>query len=148
MLLFDGALGLVLLALWLYCLLDAITSAADQVRNLPKLFWVVIVLILPEVGSIAWLIAGRPRGIVRPRSLPYKGNTGLPARPQRATRRVADRAPDDDPEFIRTIGERQDDVEGEHEALLDKWEADLRRREEELRRRAEPDTDGPGQTPA
>jgi hypothetical protein len=46
--------------------------------------------------------------------------------------------PDDNPEFLASLREehRRD------EALLKSWEADLRRREEELRRR---DGDGPAQ---
>lgn len=132
----EGALGIALLALWIYCLLDSITAAPNQVRNLPKLLWVLIVVILPDVGSIAWLIAGRPRTPVRPGGLPYKGNNGLAAKPSRP--RAGRGAPDDDPEFIKSIN----DLDGEHEALLDKWEADLRRREEDLKRRTEPTTDG------
>lgn len=140
----EGVLGLALLGLWIYCLLDAITANTDQVRNLPKLLWVGIVVILPDVGSIAWLIAGRPRSVPRPGGLLNKSTTGhaSPAPPRRAKRR----APDDDPEFMKSIA----DLDSEHEALLDKWEADLRRREEELKRRNAPPTptDGPGDTPA
>lgn len=40
-------------------------------------------------------------------------------------------APDDDPAFLRSVERsRRDDQE-----MFSKWEADLRRREEELRRR-------------
>jgi hypothetical protein len=30
------------------------------IRNLPKVAWLLIVLFFPVVGSIAWLVAGRP----------------------------------------------------------------------------------------
>jgi hypothetical protein len=51
---------------------------------------------------------------------------------------------------MRSIAENTADLDSEHEALLDKWEADLRRREEELRQRRddEGEADGPDQTPA
>jgi Phospholipase_D-nuclease N-terminal len=52
--------GLVLLALWLFCLIDAIATDEYRVRNMPKTIWVLIVLLVPTVGSIAWLVAGRP----------------------------------------------------------------------------------------
>lgn len=55
----DGAVGLVLLGLWIFCLIDVITTDESQVRNLPKLAWPFVVLLLPDVGSIAWLVAGR-----------------------------------------------------------------------------------------
>lgn len=50
------------------------------------------------------------------------------ARSRSRSRQVA---PDDDPEFLRELGR----VNSEHEATLEKWEKDLARREEELRRR-------------
>jgi hypothetical protein len=105
---------LVLLLLWLYCLFDAIGADPTRVRNLPKIAWVVIVLLFFDIGSILWLVAGRPRGPAR--SLPYKGNTGIPPEYDRPGRATA-QSPDDDAAFL----------EG------------LKRRAEEQRRRAEED---------
>ncbi len=59
MLLFDGVGGLVFLALWIFCFIDVLTTPETACRNLPKLVWIFIVLLLPLVGSIAWLVAGR-----------------------------------------------------------------------------------------
>lgn len=56
----DGAFGLILLGLWIFCVIDAITNDASAVRNLPKPVWIMLVLLLPDIGSIAWLVAGRP----------------------------------------------------------------------------------------
>ena len=36
-----------------------LTTPEAACRNLPKLAWIFIVLLLPLVGSIAWLVAGR-----------------------------------------------------------------------------------------
>lgn len=107
MLLADGALGMVLLVVWVYCIFDAITSDAPAVRNLPKGVWVVLVIILSDIGSLLWLVAGRPQGPAR--SLPDKGNTGIPAEYDRPGRAVA-ASPDDDAAFLaslRTRAERQ-----------------------------------------
>jgi hypothetical protein len=95
-------LGVILTAVWVYCLLDAIMADEHRVRNLPKTAWVVIVLFTFEVGAIAWLVAGRPQGPAR--SLPYKGNAGYPEydRPGR----FAATNPDDDAEFLRKVRER------------------------------------------
>lgn len=60
MLYFDGLFGLVMFGLWLYCLIDVITTDSARCRNLPKLAWLFIVLLLPDIGSIAWLVAGHP----------------------------------------------------------------------------------------
>jgi hypothetical protein len=40
-------------------LVDVITKDDSQVRYLPKLVWVFIVLFFPIVGSLVWLLAGR-----------------------------------------------------------------------------------------
>ena len=55
-----GVVSLVLIALWLFALFDVISTDAALCRNLPKMFWLMIVLLLPDVGSIAWLLLGRP----------------------------------------------------------------------------------------
>ena len=73
MLYMDGLLSLVVLGLWIFCLIDVITTDESVCRNLPKTMWVLLVLFLPAVGSLAWLIAGRPQA---PADLPYKGNRG------------------------------------------------------------------------
>src|SRR5262245_34857046 len=57
MLLLDG--GLIVLALWVFCVIDVIVMDESRIRNLPKTMWVLIVLLLPTIGSIAWLVAGR-----------------------------------------------------------------------------------------
>jgi hypothetical protein len=56
----EGIVLLALLALWLFALVDCISTDASVCRNLPKGFWVVIVLFLPDLGSILWLMLGRP----------------------------------------------------------------------------------------
>lgn len=47
--------------LMIYCLIEAISTDEHAVRNLPKVAWVLLILFFPLVGSIAWLVAGRPQ---------------------------------------------------------------------------------------
>lgn len=103
MLFFDGVAGLAVLALWLFCLLDVITSDPGSVRNLSKMAWVFIVIFLFEIGAIAWLIAGRPQSSQR--SMPYKGNTGIPPEYDRPGRASAQH-PDDDAAFLTQLKAR------------------------------------------
>lgn len=103
MLFFDGGLALIMFAVWLFCIIDVITTPEDASRNLPKLLWLLIVVLLMDVGSIAWLIAGRPWGVQR---------TGVPARrgggrPPVPVRRPAN--PDDDEEFLATLRARAEE---------------------------------------
>lgn len=75
---------LIALALSIYCVVDCVQSDDRQVRGLPKLIWVFVILLFPFAGSIAWLVAGRPK--VTP---PSRGP--MP------------RGPDDDPDFLKGI---------------------------------------------
>ncbi|MBC7631750.1 MAG: PLDc_N domain-containing protein [Flavobacterium sp.] len=53
-------LGFVVFGLWIFCLLDIITSPAGSCRNLGKSVWLILAFLLPGIGSIVWLVAGRP----------------------------------------------------------------------------------------
>lgn len=135
---------LLVLALWIYAFIDCLNTPEEEVKGLPKVVWVIIILLFGEVlvGPVAWLVAGRDR----------RGPAGGPAsaggsRGQRA-RFVA---PDDNPEFLKSLKaeNRADENHGDEggkdeggkddgrrdETLLKDWEADLRRREEELKKR-------------
>lgn len=50
-------------------LIDIITRADSQVQHLPKLIWILLVVVLPVIGSIAWFVAGRDYG-PRPEYVP------------------------------------------------------------------------------
>lgn len=76
---------LINLGLLVYTLIDCARTDPAQVRNLPKPVWVLLIILLPLLGGIGWLIAGRPRP--GPRRGPRPGPIG----------------PDDDPEFLRRL---------------------------------------------
>jgi len=50
------------LALLVFALVDAISTDDSRVQHLPKIAWIVLIVILPLAGSIAWLVAGKDRG--------------------------------------------------------------------------------------
>src|SRR4051812_41876804 len=60
MLFADGAVFFIFLLLWVGCFIDVLLTPDGAQRNLPKLAWVFIVLLVPDLGSIAWLVAGHP----------------------------------------------------------------------------------------
>jgi hypothetical protein len=125
--------ALIELTLLIYCLIDAIQTPAEEMRNLPKVAWILLILFIPLIGGIAWLVAGRPqRGSSRQVPWPATQTAGFPEyeRP-----RVL--GPDDDPDFLREMKRGND----EQEQLLNRWEEDLRRREEQLRQPPEPGAD-------
>lgn len=120
----------------LYCLIDAIQTPEAEMRNLPKVAWILLILIIPIIGSVAWLIAGRPQRSAG-RRVPWASTqtAGFPEyeRPARVL------GPDDDPDFLREMKRGND----EQERLLSRWEEDLRRREDQLRRPTDPTTGQP-----
>jgi Phospholipase_D-nuclease N-terminal len=101
MLFFDGALGLVFLGVWIFCIIDVITTPDTECRNLPKIAWLLIVILLVDIGSIAWLVAGR--GWNRD---PGRLLAGTPAR---SGQRPKASNPDDDEEFLATLRSRADE---------------------------------------
>ncbi|WP_435741400.1 PLDc N-terminal domain-containing protein [Nocardioides sp. SYSU DS0663] len=113
--------AVVVFILWAYCLVDSIGTREDRVRNLPKVAWVVLVLLFPLVGSIAWLVAGRPQGgpaLTRPQG----AAPGFPEyeRPGR----MAASDPEADEAFLRQVRERAEEQRR-------RYDAERRRRSEE-----------------
>lgn len=62
MILGEGFFGFVMLAVWIYALVDVISTESFLCRGLPKMGWLFLVLVLPDIGAIAWFILGRPLG--------------------------------------------------------------------------------------
>jgi hypothetical protein len=102
---FDGGVALIFFAVWVFCIIDVITTPEDAVRNLPKLVWLFIVILLADVGSIAWLVAGRNWN-TQPADLRYKGNRG---RQDSRRLRMNGTNPDDDEEFLRGLRARAEE---------------------------------------
>ncbi|MFI7244750.1 PLD nuclease N-terminal domain-containing protein [Streptomyces qinglanensis] len=84
---------LLILAVWIYAFIDCLNTPENEVRKLPKVAWVIIILLFGQVllGPVAWFAVGRPR-----RNAPY-GAT----RPDE--RRWV--APDDNPDFLKSLNE-------------------------------------------
>jgi hypothetical protein len=74
------------LALTLYAFIDCAQRDETQIKKLPKWGWLLIILLISTLGSVAYLIIGRDRG--------SKG-------PKNPKRRIL--PPDDDPDFLRKL---------------------------------------------
>lgn len=100
-------IGPVILVLWLYCVVNVITSRDDEVRHLPKFGWLILVLFFPLVGSVAWLAAGRPVSAT-PRRSPYEREA--PDFPEYdRPGRISAADPEADAEFLRKVRERAEE---------------------------------------
>jgi cytochrome bd-type quinol oxidase subunit 2 len=60
--------AIITLALMLFSIIDCSRTAENNIRSLPKWAWLVIIIFVPAIGSLAWIIAGRPKGNGRGRS--------------------------------------------------------------------------------
>ncbi|HET9444358.1 MAG TPA: PLD nuclease N-terminal domain-containing protein, partial [Acidimicrobiales bacterium] len=57
-----GIVGVVLLAFWIWAILDVIATEERLIRNLPKFAWLMLVIFLSSIGALAWVLLGRPAG--------------------------------------------------------------------------------------
>jgi Phospholipase_D-nuclease N-terminal len=126
-------LVLLWVVIWVAAFVDALFADSDRVRLMPKAIWVIVILLLGGIAGIAWFVFGRPRGGLKS---PGSGSANLSARfghPSAGSVRRTDAsagtgwtlggagggrrsgpiAPDDDPDFLRTLGNRRPDGSAE-----------------------------------
>ncbi|CAM5663301.1 PLD nuclease N-terminal domain-containing protein [Streptomyces avidinii] len=83
---------LLILALTIYAFIDCLNTPEEDVKHLPKVVWVIIILLFSIVGPVAWLFAGRQR---------VRSGGGRARRTQWV-------APDDNPEFLKSLRDEQE----------------------------------------
>lgn len=110
-----GLFALALLGFWIWALFDCITADSASVRNLPKGIWIFLVVILPDIGSLAWVLWGRPE---KRKWRPGAADYSAPRRPLGI---------EDDPGFNSgpNVTERRS---AELDRRLEQWEAEQRER--------------------
>jgi hypothetical protein len=124
-----GVVAIGFLILWIYCIYDVITTDEAIIRHLPKVVWLIIVILLSDIGSILWLALGRPQIWTRQVHDPQRyGSNRLRTFPTSTTTVPA--LDDGSLDHLSPIVRHR-----EEQTRLHMWEAQLKRREEELRRR-------------
>jgi hypothetical protein len=135
---------LIPLALAVYALVDCISTKDEDVRHLPKLVWILLIVLATIVGPLAWIFVGRERGGKGASSWGRGGGGGGWV------------APDDNPEFLKSLGDEprraesgQDEEQDPDQPEQGKDDKDPlpEDREEDLRRRGEDGSGGPEDTP-
>jgi len=115
----EGVVLFLLLGFWIWALFDCISTDSARCRNLPKGVWLFLVLLLPAIGSLSWLLLGRPENAPwRPGSTDY----AAPRRPI---------AIEDHPGYSATpvVTDRRS---AELDRRLDMWEAEQRAKAAEV----------------
>lgn len=82
--------GIAVIILTVYSLVDCATTTRNRIRGLPRWVWIFVILLVPVVGPLLWLIVGRAR---------------------RGARLVRSVAPDDDLEFLKGLDRQKTDQE-------------------------------------
>jgi hypothetical protein len=85
---------LLAIAVTIYALVDCVQTDDAQVRGLPKLLWLLLILLFPVLAAIAWFLAGRPQRGAAGGGPGGRGPSHRPPPP---------RGPDDDPDFLRRL---------------------------------------------
>jgi hypothetical protein len=97
-------LGLAVVILTVYTLVDCALFDRNRIRGLPRWVWIFVLIFVPVIGPLLWLFVGRGR----------QEKTG--GRVQRSM------APDDDPEFLLRLkkeGEQQERIRQLEQELAD-----------------------------
>jgi len=77
------------IALYIYFIIDVLRTPRGDTRSLPKAVWLLLVIVIPILGGLIWLALGRvwqPPGA-------------------RFGRQKGPLAPDDDPKFLKQLGD-------------------------------------------
>jgi len=90
-------LVLILIGVAVYCLFDILRSTRDERLGVHPILWMLLVVLLPLVGSLVWL------GIRWSRRTAYATLSDAP--PTTRPARLRSSAPDDDPDFLRRLDE-------------------------------------------
>ena len=129
-----GVLFFLAIAAWIWALVECAVTPRGACRTLPKLVWVLLIVLFGIFGALGWFVFGRPRRAA--------GASRAPARPARLARdrrrgrRAWSRpAPASDP------GPMSDRRSAELDRELEAWEA------EQARGRADSGDSAPGEHP-
>jgi hypothetical protein len=97
--------AVVAVAFTIYALVDVLMTERSRVRGVAKPAWALITVILPVIGGVLWLTAGKAK---------------------RGARRVSPPvAPDDDPSFLRTLSQDELRRRAEQDERLRRLEQEL-----------------------
>ncbi|KAE8764367.1 PLD nuclease N-terminal domain-containing protein [Georgenia thermotolerans] len=109
---------ILLLAIVIYAIIDCIRTPKDSVpTGIPKTVWVLLIVIFPGLGALAWLLVSRIARSESSGSARAGGAAGgWSPEPRRPARRSGPVAPDDDPEFLARLEAERRRAERERRA--------------------------------
>ncbi|GIG30081.1 PLDc N-terminal domain-containing protein [Cellulomonas marina] len=98
--------ALLVVAFTVYCVVDVVQSDERSRRGVPAWLWVLLVVLVPVLGGLAWIVSSRSA-----RAGDGGPGGGGGSRPRRPGGRPGGGrgpvAPDDDPDFLRRLDEQR-----------------------------------------
>lgn len=128
--------ALAYLGLIVYSVIDCLQTPVEELPRPSRAWWITGILVIPVIGAVVWLLAGRPG---------HGRHERAPSGPDQSAgygwtvEGVAQHpiGPDDDADFLASLGRAQ----REQNRLLTRQEEDRRRREEKQRREGQDPAD-------
>ena len=99
-------LGLITLVVLVIALIDIISTDDSRVRGLPKVAWILLVIVLPLVGALVWLAVGRHTADDLPR---HKQGAASEFAEYDSPGRYIPADPDADREFLQQLRDRAEE---------------------------------------
>jgi hypothetical protein len=106
-------LSVVAFAVWIYCLIDVAQTRDDEIRNLNKGAWILIVLFFSVPGAVGWFIFGRPDNRSRPVSAYERPTPSFPEYDRPGRSAAVD--PEKDEEFLKQVRARAEEQRKRYE---------------------------------
>jgi hypothetical protein len=109
----SGVLFVGLLLFWVWAIYDVVTVEPSRVRNLPKVMWAVVVILLGPIfalGAFLWVFLGRPA---------RTSSTASHPQAQHRTRRAPEPQPRTDLHSQPVVTDRRS---AELDRMLEEWE--------------------------
>jgi hypothetical protein len=119
--------SLLVVTLFVGALVDIIMSEQGHIKHLPKFLWIIIVILMPLIGSVLWFAIGRE--YARPAD---RGGFGDPRRREQPTPAVGDSLPGNSLSRNSLPGSSMLGYSGRDDSGLSKTERELAALEREI----------------
>ena len=126
-----GPGGILFVMLLIFTVIDIIATDEVIIRNLPKITWLFIVIIIPIAGIVAWFALGRPVGAGLTPGSTHSGPSRTWMDPNVRERRPPPRGPEDRDDWVpgtaasAAADEGRESTAARERRLLE-WEAELK----------------------
>lgn len=106
---------LLMFALVVYTVVDISSSDDDERLGMPAFVWIVIAILVPVLGPVAWIAVSRTQRAKKAAGQAGGASGATTPTPRPRPRQSGPVAPDDDPEFLRHLAQEQARLRRERE---------------------------------